>query len=138
MNTILSIRLTLPPPREILPVLRKLKDAYLLWFEFYPTIPKVHRFTLAVKISNLLIESIEAITVASFTPRADKLPHVRLAMRKIDTFKIMLMVLWETKSLDNKKYLALSEKIEEVGRMIGGWHGQLVKQNSPGISPGER
>jgi hypothetical protein len=41
------------------------------------------------------------------------------------------MILWETKSLDTKKYIALSEKMDEVGRMLGGWSGQLKKQNSP-------
>jgi len=42
----------------------------------------------------------------------------------------LLLILWETKSLDNKKYLILSEKIDEMGRMLGGWSGQIVKQNS--------
>ena len=47
------------------------------------------------------------------------------------------MVLWETKSLDDKRYIALSEKIEEIGRMLGGWNGQFVKQNSP-VKTGEK
>ena len=59
------------------------------------------------------------------------MPYVRLAIRKTDTLKILLMILWETKSLDNKKYVALSIKIDEIGRMLGGWNGQLSKQNSP-------
>jgi hypothetical protein len=33
--------------------------------------------------------------------------------------------------LDNKKYLAISLKLEEIGKMLGGWNGQLTKQNSP-------
>ena len=37
------------------------------------------------------------------------------------------MVLWEAKSIDNKKYLALSVKVEEIGKMLGGWSGQLAK-----------
>lgn len=41
------------------------------------------------------------------------------------------MILWETKSIDNKKYIALSEKINGIGKMLGGWNGQLIKQNSP-------
>jgi len=123
--------LMLPPPREILPVLKKLKDAYLLWYGYFPAIPKAHRYTLATKIDDLLIESIEAIAVAGFTARPDKLPHVRLAMRKLDTFKVMLLVLWETKSIDDKKYLALSQKVDEVGRMLGGWLGQLMKNENP-------
>ena len=77
------------------------------------------------------MEAIEAISIASFLSRTEKLPYVKLAIRKVDTLKIMLMVLWETKSLDNKKYIALSLKIDEIGRMLGGWNGQLAKQNSP-------
>lgn len=79
----------------------------------------------------------EAISVASFLSREEKSPWVRLAIRKIDTLKIMLSVLWETKSLDNKKYVALSVKMDEVGKMLGGWNGQLLKQNSP-IKTGEK
>lgn len=69
--------------------------------------------------------------MASFLSREEKLPSVRLAIRKLDTTKILLMVLWETKSLDNKKYIALSIKMDEIGRMLGGWSGQIQKQNSP-------
>lgn len=63
--------------------------------------------------------------------RLEKLPFVRLAIRKIDTIKILLMILWETKSLDTKKYAALSEKLDAIGKMLGGWNGQLIKQNPP-------
>jgi len=48
------------------------------------------------------------------------------------------MILWEAKSLDNKKYIALSMKIEEIGKMLGGWNGQLLKQNSPNKKLGEK
>jgi len=44
------------------------------------------------------------------------------------------MMLWETKSIDNKKYIILSEKIDEIERMLGGWNGQPQKQNSPSRS----
>ena len=59
------------------------------------------------------------------------MPFVRQAIRKMDTLKILLLILWEAKSLDNKKYIALAQKIEEIGKILGGWNGQLVKQNSP-------
>ncbi len=78
----------------------------------------------------MLIEIIETIASASFLGRDEKRPYVRLAIRKVDTLKILLMVLWETKSFDTKKYAALSEKIEEIGKMLGGWNGQLARQNS--------
>ncbi len=79
----------------------------------------------------LFIETIEATATAVFLRREEKLPYVRHAMRKVDALKILLMILWESKSLDTKKYAVLSLKISEVGKMLGGWNGQLVKQNSP-------
>jgi len=77
----------------------------------------------------LFVESIEAIATASFLSPTEKLPYVRLATRKTDTLKILLMILWEIKSLDDAKYIALSLKIDLVGKMLGGWSGQLQKQN---------
>ena len=82
------------------------------------------------KIDKFLIDTMEAIITASFLNQAEKLPYVRLAIRKIDTLKIFLMILWETKSFDNKKYIALSLKLDEIGKMLGGWSGQIQKQNS--------
>ena len=78
------------------------------------------------------------LAIASFLVREEKIPYVRMAIRKTDTLKILLMVLWETKSLDDKKYIALSVKINEIGRMLGGWNGQLTRQNSPVIKTREK
>ena len=79
------------------------------------------------RIDTLFVEIMETIASAGFLPRDEKRPYVRVAIRKTDTLKVLLMVLWETKSLDTKKYGALSERIEEVGRMLGGWYSQLTK-----------
>ena len=92
--------------------------------------PKIHRYSLGEKIDKFFIDALEAIVTASFLNQTEKLPYVRLAVRKIDTLKIFLMILWETKSFDNKKYIALSVRLDEVGKMLGGWSGQLIKQNS--------
>jgi len=124
------------PP--LLPLMAKSKSSYLLWVGFYQTLPKLHKHSLGQKIDTLFVEVIEAISIATFLSREEKQPWVRLAIRKTDTLKILLMVLWEAKSIDNKKYLALSVKIEEIGKMLGGWNGQLLKQNSPAVKTREK
>jgi hypothetical protein len=121
-------------PNRILPVLNKVKDAYLLWHSYYQILPKVHRHSLGQKVDNIFIEIIEAISVASFLSPTEKHPYVRLAIKKTDTLRVLLMVLWETKSLDDKKYIAISVKLDEVGKMLGGWNGQLAKASSTIVS----
>ncbi len=118
------------PPQRLLPVLERVKQAYLVWHEYYLTLPKAHRYTLGEKIDILFIETIEAAASAAFLSNNEKLPWVRLAIRKLDTLKVLLMILWEAKSLRDKKYIALSLKLDEVGKMLGGWSGHLTK-NSP-------
>jgi len=115
------------PPQRLLPLRERIKAAYLLWHEYHSTLPKTHRYSLGNKIDELYIQAIEAISAAAFLPREEKLPYVRLATRKIDAIKLLLLILWESHSLNTKKYAALSEKMDEVGKMLGGWQGQLQK-----------
>lgn len=118
------------PPRAFLPVLEKLKDAYKLWFSFIPSIPKAHRYTLTERIDDLLVETVEYTVTAGFLSPQEKLPYLRIAIRKFDTAKILLMILRETGSLQDKQYLSLSLKLDEIGSDLGGWHGKMVKENS--------
>ncbi len=80
------------------------------------------------------MEIIEAIATASFSGLEGKSPYIRLSIKKIDALKILIMILWESKSLDDKRYIAVSIKLDEIGRNLGGWQGQvsalLLKQNS--------
>ncbi|MDR3519745.1 MAG: four helix bundle protein [Candidatus Pacebacteria bacterium] len=63
--------------------------------------------------------------------KQEKQPFVRKAIISLDTLKFLLYILWEIKALDTKKFTALSESLAITGKQLGGWHGQLVKQNSP-------
>ncbi|QQR78370.1 MAG: four helix bundle protein [Candidatus Moraniibacteriota bacterium] len=94
-------------------------------------LPKTHRHSLGSRIDDLFVETIEGIATAAFLSPVEKLPYVKYGVRKLDTLKILLMILWETKSLDDKKYIALSERLNEIGRMLGGWQGQLQKKTLP-------
>lgn len=111
--------------------MQKVKTVYILWFDCYKKLEKVHKYTLGQKIDNLFVEIIEAIAIATFLDKTEKQPWIRLAIRKLDTIKILLMILWEVKSIDNKKYMHISMPLEEIGKMLGGWNGQIAKQNSP-------
>src|SRR3989344_1468783 len=111
-----------PPPR-LLPVLEKLKDGYILWHEYHTILPKTQRYSVGKRIDAIFIQIIETVSAAAFTKKEEKLPLIKIAVRKLDTIKILLLILWESKSLDDKKYIALSQKIDEIGKMLGGWTG---------------
>ncbi len=126
-NSAHSSNVTLPPP-TILPVLDRVKIVYKLWHEYHEKIQKSQKYSLGNKIDNIFIEIIEMISSAAFSSRSEKLPYIKVAIRKLDTLKILLLVLWESKGLDNKKYITISALLHEIGKMLGGWYGQVNKQ----------
>lgn len=119
-----------------MPVIQKLVQAYKQWHDFIRHFPKTSRYTLGGKIDALFLEVTEASFTASFLRKEEKLPFIRKAIIKLDVLKFMLQLAWEIKSLDNKKYITLSEPLAEIGRMLGGWYRQLDRQNNPPQSGG--
>lgn len=113
-------------------------DTYKFWHSFLIKLPKTARYTLGAKIDALFIEVLEAAVTASYADKENKLPWINRAITKTDMLKIFLQVLWETKTLDNKRYIASSEPLDEIGRMLGGWRGQVARQNSPNAKLGEK
>jgi hypothetical protein len=82
---------------------------------------------LGIKIDTLFIETTELIFTASRLARDQKLPFLQKASAKLDMLKFFLQISWEIKSLDNKKYIILSEHLDEIGKMLGGWQKQFLK-----------
>ncbi|MDD4804539.1 MAG: four helix bundle protein [Candidatus Pacebacteria bacterium] len=103
-----------------------------MWISYLVHIPNIHKYSLGENINKLFIETIEMSAYASFLSKTEKIPYVKIAVRKLDTLKIMVQIVWEIKAIDDKKYITLSEKLNKTGQMLGGWHNSLLtKENSP-------
>lgn len=105
-----------------------MKNVYKVWNEYHNIIPKTQRYSLGNVIDRIFIEMIEMISSAGFSSKSEKVPYVKIAIRKLDTVKILLMVLWETDGLDENKYVTISTPLYEIGRNLGGWHEQLNRE----------
>ena len=40
---------------------------------------------------------------------------------RLDVLKFFIQIAWENKLVPKDKYITLSEKLHEIGRMLGGW-----------------
>jgi hypothetical protein len=67
------------------------------------------------------LEATELIIKASYSDKAGKLISLASGSLKLDLLKFFLQIAWDIKSLDNKKYILLSERFNEIGKMLGGW-----------------
>ncbi len=86
---------------------------------------------MAEKINTLFTDIIELILTAGFAAKEHKSVLVQKASIKLDTLKYFLQLAWELKALDNKQFSAISTPLVEVGKMLGGWQKQLLKETPP-------
>ncbi|MEK7125335.1 MAG: four helix bundle protein [Patescibacteria group bacterium] len=90
--------------------------------------PRVRRYSLGGKIEQYFLELLEAIFIALYLPPAQKIGRLTLAIAKLDGVKFFLQLAWENKCVPENKYVGLSEQLNEVGRMLGGWKKGLEKK----------
>ncbi|MFH1049230.1 MAG: four helix bundle protein [Patescibacteria group bacterium] len=122
-----SISFTPPPPTGSISIIQKFLAVYKIWNEYRNHLPKKSRHTIGTKIDSLFLDTIELFFIASYLSKQEKIIYLRKASGKLDLLKFFLQIAWEIKSLDNKKYIILSEHLGEIGQMLGGWMRQSAK-----------
>lgn len=120
-----------PPPPAAPSILQKAKIAYTLWFSIVQNIPKTHRYTLGGKVEAYFLEMLEYIFTALYLPLDRKIPRIEMSISKLDGVKFFAQIAWENKCIANKQYAELSERLEEIGKMLGGWKKGLEKKTLP-------
>lgn len=81
--------------------------------------PKKSREVLGQKIERIILEILELISKASYS--REKIAYLENASLKLDFLKILIKITYETKTIDQKKYLQMEKELQEMGRMLGGW-----------------
>ena len=112
-------------------MLQKAKSAYASWFSIVPNIPKTYRYTLGGKIDGYFLELLECIFTALYLSPERKIPRIEQAMSKLDGVKFFTQIAWENKCIPNAQFVTLSEQLEEIGKMLGGWKKGLEKKTLP-------
>jgi len=111
-----------PPPNGVeLPIFHKIIELYELFCQYLKFFPKRETFGIGQKCDDILLETIESIIIASQVSKKQKLPYLEKASLKLNVLKILFRIIKKLKIIDIKKYIALENHCQEIGRMLGGW-----------------
>lgn len=122
---------TPPAGARQISVLVRLKTAYQSWQNIVPHIPKIHRYTFGGKIDSLFLDTLELLFRAQYAKPETKIQYLIAIIGKADLLKFFLQIGWENRLLDERKYIDLSQELQEVGRMLGGWRKGLEAKLPP-------
>lgn len=121
-----------PPPRSgQISALVRLKAVYQIWQTFVPHIPKIHRYTFGGKIDSLFLDTLELLFRAQYAKPETKIQYLIAITGKTDLLKFFLQIGWENKLIDERNYISLSQELQEIGRMLGGWKKGLEAKLPP-------
>ena len=98
--------------------------AYILTIEIYKTTGNFGRefkFTLGEKIKNAAHEILDAIMRVNSLPDKDKPAGLSEIEFKKENLRIYLRIACDLKLISPGRVGILNEKIEELGRQLGGW-----------------
>ncbi len=82
---------------------------------------KLHRATIGNRIGNMFLEIIELSYHAYYAKTNEKIELIIQTMKKLDTMKLLITIAWEGKLIQNGHYTELSEELQEISKMLGGW-----------------
>jgi len=83
--------------------------------------PRVGRYTTGTRIENHFLDLLELIYKAYYASIENKNIIIIESINKNDIIKYLLQIAFENKLIKEKQYLELSEKLHEVGKILGGW-----------------
>ena len=113
---------------EKLLVFQKVYDFCLWMMPHTEKFPKIQRFALAQEINKSLIKLLTEIV--SINLKKDKVKDIKDLNIFVDKLRIMIRLSKDLHFISIKRYKYASEKLEEIGRLLGGW----IKQQKGGRS----
>ena len=99
----------------------------MVWLKIVPHIVKGARYTIGSRIENKFIDLLELSYLAYFAEKEKKMERISRCILILDTLKFFVLTAWEGKVVSNKQYEEIILKLDEIGRMLGGW----IKSSKP-------
>jgi four helix bundle protein len=105
-----------------LPILEKTYEL-ILWL--YPTVnkfPKSQRFVLGQRIENGVLKIVEEIIeMRVMIGKEEKLKQLQKISTEMDKTRMLIRISKDLKFIKTSQYIFATEKINEMGKMLGGW-----------------
>ena len=95
-----------------------------------PHIQKGARYTIGTRIENKFLDLLEFGYAAYFSGNEQKVEKIGDCIFLTDTLKFLISTAWEGKLLSHKQFEEVALKLEEIGKILGGWRNNLHKKKN--------
>jgi hypothetical protein len=97
----------------------KLYDVILWLMGRVEKFPRSQKFTLGDRIVNISLDTLDVLIEATYTRK--RLPLLQKANVQLEKLRFLIRLCHDFKLLSAKQYAYISNEINEVGKLVGGW-----------------
>lgn len=118
-----------------------MKEGYPLFNHWYQTLswildsverfPKNARFSIASRISDAALDTMEGIIEAIYTK--DRLHLLNRINLDIEKLRVLFRLANDRRFISMKQYEYIARELDKAGRMTGGWRKKLIETNRPSV-----
>jgi hypothetical protein len=109
----------MPQDHEEMLIIKKGFDFSRWLFQHTGKFPRSHRFSVAVRLENSVLDFIELTRVANM--RRDKLPLLKRADEALERIRLLFRLSYEMHFINLTSYEFGSSQLVEMGKLLGGW-----------------
>ena len=102
-------------------IFHKMGQLYLAAHKRVLKFKKPERYTLGVRIENTILEIIELLYLAQSKHGPSQILILNKADVVLKMLTMHLRLAYKTESINDSGFASLSEKVIEIGSMVGGW-----------------
>ncbi len=103
----------------VIPIVQRAYDFTVALYGYVNRFPRVHKPLLGRELMGLALRLL--VTLVTANRRRDKVPELEACSGTVDALRITLRLSMRLGLLSHKGYEALSQHLDEIGRMLGGW-----------------
>lgn len=113
-----------------IPIFKKNYELYKSLNGMRASVPKNDRYAIWQRVENTDLDFTELLIEATALYKAEKIPVLDRASIKLNLLRFLIRLAHDTKTIDGKKYTAIQQQIDEIGRMLGGWMKSIKNENT--------
>lgn len=100
--------------------------------------PKSHRFTVGQRLDGLTLDALLLVTRALWSPPAAKRPLLGELNLQLELLRVLWRLAHDQRWISQQQLIHVMGRIDEAGRMTGGWLRQLETKAGGPTPPGSQ
>ena len=106
---------------DSLPIINRTYEVYKAVVYINHDLPKRWRFSLGIGTEDTIVELVQNLVMAKNAPKSMKAGYLIKASASFEVLKMKLRLYVEFDLVNKTRVFQLQDKIEEIGKMLGGW-----------------